>query len=148
MYKILICVFIAIVLSNRAASAQTKLLDDFEALSGWELIVSDGVRGKIESAPGRSGQALVLDFEFHAGSGYAIAQKRLPLDLPENYKFTFYLRGETPANNFEFKLLDAQENVLDQAAQYRISRAWKKRTIKKRHHRICMGPAAAACRAK
>jgi hypothetical protein len=30
----------------------------------------------------------MLDFEFHAGAGYAIVQKRFALDLPENYKFT------------------------------------------------------------
>jgi hypothetical protein len=133
---------IAVVLSNHAVVAQTKLLDDFDSLSGWELIVSDGVRGKIESAPGHSGNALALDFEFHAGSGYAIAQKRIPLALPENYKFTFYLRGETPINNFEFKLLDSLDNVYwIKQLNVEYPREWKKKIIKRRHITFAWGPA-------
>ncbi len=130
------------IFSTAQLSAQTKLLDDFENLSGWHLIVSDGVIGKIEGAPGHSGKAMALGFEFQAGSGYAIAQKRLPLDLPENYQFTFYLRGETPINNFEFKLLDSLENVYwIKQLNIEYPREWKRKTIKKRHLTFAWGPA-------
>ena len=128
------------------AIAQTKttppqMLDDFETLAGWKVIASDGVTAKLENVAGHTGQALALDFAFNAGSGYAIAQKRLPLALPENYKFTFYLRGETPVNNFEFKLLDSLENVYwIKQLNIEYPREWKKRTIKKRHITFAWGP--------
>ncbi|MDZ7288550.1 MAG: discoidin domain-containing protein [candidate division KSB1 bacterium] len=138
--------FILIVLFE-PLSAQEKLLDDFENISEWKTIVSDGVTATIESAPGHSGNAMALDFEFHGGSGYAIAQKRLPLNLPENYKFTFYLRGETPVNNFEFKLLDSLENVY-WIKQLNIDypRQWTKKTIKKRHITFAWGPSGGEIR--
>jgi len=118
-----------------------QVLDDFETLAGWKIIASDGVTAKLESVAGHSGKALALDFAFNAGSGYAIAQKRLPLDLPENYKFTFYLRGETPINNFEFKLLDSLENVYwIKQLSIEYPREWKKRAIKKRHITFAWGP--------
>lgn len=123
------------------AQTSPQVLDDFETLAGWKIIVSDGVTAKLESVAGHAGKALALDFAFTAGSGYAIAQKRLPLALPENYKFTFYLRGETPVNNFEFKLLDSLDNVY-WIKQLNIDypREWKKRTIKKRHISFAWGP--------
>ncbi len=133
---------LAVLAMAEPSQAQPRLLDDFEDLAGWQLIVSDGVAGKILSVPGHSGRALALDFEFQAGSGYAIAQKRMPLTLPENYKFTFSLRGETPVNNFEFKLLDSLDNVYwIKQLNLDYPRDWKKRTIKKRHITFAWGPA-------
>ena len=118
-----------------------QVLDNFETLAGWKIIASDGVTAKLENVAGHSGRALALDFAFTAGSGYAIAQKRLPLELPENYKFTFYLRGETPINNFEFKLLDSLENVYwIKQLNIEYPREWEKRTIKKRHITFAWGP--------
>ena len=135
-------------------SVRTKLTLMTMAACGAALaLVSSGVvlneiasgraqlTAKLESVAGHAGKALALDFAFTAGSGYAIAQKRLPLALPENYKFTFYLRGETPVNNFEFKLLDSLDNVY-WIKQLNIDypREWKKRTIKKRHISFAWGP--------
>jgi len=122
--------------------AQAKLLDDFEDISAWKAIASEGVSLELLSEPGYSGKALALDFEFHGGSGYAIAQKPFRLDLPENYKFTFYLRGQTPPNHFEFKLLDSLGNVY-WLKQLNIDypRTWTQKAIKKRHLSFAWGPA-------
>lgn len=128
--------------TGHARSGDGRLLDAFDDSTGWQVIVSDGVEAKLQRIPGVKGQAMALDFEFHAGAGYAIAQKRLPLDLPANYKFSFYLRGETPSNNFEFKLLDSLGNVY-WIKQLNIDypRDWKRRVIKKRHLSFAWGPA-------
>ena len=131
----------AVNVASQTQMTPPQVLDDFETLAGWKIIASDGVTAKLESVAGHSGKALALDFAFNAGSGYAIAQKRLPLALPENYKFTFYLRGETPVNNFEFKLLDSLENVYwIKQLNIEYPREWKKRTIKKRHITFAWGP--------
>lgn len=88
-----------------------QLLDAFDDISGWKAIPSDGVNLSLHQESRFVGRCLVLDFEFRAGAGYPIAQKEFNLDLPENFKLTFYLRGETPDNNFEFKLIDSLDNV-------------------------------------
>jgi len=36
----------------------------------------------------------------------------MPLDLPPNFEFSFYIRGTAPANTLQFKLIDASgDNV-------------------------------------
>jgi len=39
-------------------------------------------------------------------------QKLFPIDLPDNYEFTFYVKAESPSNNFEINLLTAPEQCL------------------------------------
>ncbi len=83
-----------------------------------------------------------LDYDFHGGAGYAIARKPLALTLPADYEFTFQLRGDSPPNTLEFKLLDASgENVwwLNQR-NFRFPAGWKKVRIKKRHLEFAWGP--------
>ncbi len=121
--------------------AQGKLLDNFDTLHGWSPITSDGVAMSIESAPGHSGSSMAIHFQFHGGSGYAIAEKRLPVDLPSNYKFTFYYRGGTPVNNFEFKLMDSLGNVYwikELNIKYPV--VWTKKSVRKRDITFAWGP--------
>lgn len=122
--------------------ASGQILDDFSPSSGWQIIASDQVRIDTSRVPGYSGTAMRLDFEFLAGSGYGGVRKQIPLKLPENYQFSFYLKGDAPSNNFEFKLSDASgDNVwwLNQR-NFDFPRAWQKITIKKRHIEFAWGP--------
>ncbi|MBI3194815.1 MAG: discoidin domain-containing protein, partial [Ignavibacteriae bacterium] len=120
--------------------SQAKLLDDFEEMSGWKAIASEGTTMKLEQADGYKGKSLALHFGFQ-GSGYAIAQKEFKLDLPPKYKFTFFLRGELPINNFEFKLLDAHDNVFwIKKLNVEYPTEWTKQSIKKRHISFAWGP--------
>src|SRR5258706_8239871 len=123
------------------AGSQSKHLDDFETTAGWRSIVSDGAKLNITTGTGKSGNAHEMDFEFAGGSGYTIAQKDFPLDLPPNYEFTFDMRAEAPINNFEFKLLDSLGNVwwikrLD--IDYPVQ--WTTERIKKRQLSFAWGP--------
>lgn len=120
--------------------AQQQVLDVFETLEGWRAIPSEGNRLTFAIAEGRTGNALVMDFELQ--SGYAIAQKDFALDLPPNYQFTFDLRAEAPVNNFEFKLLDDKENVFwIKKLNIEYPKTWEKQRIKKRHISFAWGPA-------
>lgn len=133
---------IASIVSSSHLLSQTKLLDDFENLSDWKAITADGVTIETSLAPGRSGQCIKIDFDFVAGAGYCGIQRQLPMTLPENFQFSFYLRGEAPANNLEFKLVDASgDNVwwLNQR-NFEFSNEWKKIAIKKRHINFAWGP--------
>jgi hypothetical protein len=118
------------------------VLDDFTDVSDWIAAPSDGVELRISSDRG----AMRLDFDFHGGAGYAIARKPVTLALPSDYEFTFSLRGETPPNTLEFKLLDPTgENVwwLNQR-NLTFPREWKKQRILKRHLEFAWGPSAGA----
>ncbi len=140
MHKTL-AILIAFAISHDAA-APSKRLDDFESLAGWKAIASDGVRIDVALVEGRTGKCIKINFDFVAGAGYCGIQKHLPMALPENFQLSFYLRGEAPSNNLEFKLVDVSgDNVwwLNQR-NFEFPQAWTKITIKKRHISFAWGP--------
>ncbi len=108
----------------------------------WVAQPSDGVSLSLRSDVGQSGQALRLDFDFHSGGGYAVARRVLPLVLPENYQFTFWIQADAPVNNLEFKLIDPSgENVWwVNRRDFEFPRAWTLVTLKKRHIGFAWGP--------
>lgn len=122
---------------------QAQLLDGFESLAGWKAIASDGVRIDTALVAGRTNRGLKIEFDFVAGAGYCGVQKQFPLALPENFQFSFYVRGEAPINNFEFKLVDAGgDNVWwRNQRNFEFPETWTKITIKKRHIEFAWGPA-------
>lgn len=117
-------------------------IDDFESSAAWTAAPSDGVTLSISRDAGRTGQAMRLDFDFHGGAGYAIARKNVALTLPDDFEFSFYIRGEAPPNTLEFKLIDETgENVwwLNQR-NITFPREWTRMRIKKRHIQFAWGP--------
>jgi hypothetical protein len=141
--RVLLCISFLVVftvLPIGEINAQEQILDDFETLEGWKTIVSDGVTLNIASDKGFIGNAIRLDFNFVAGAGYAIIQKRIPISLPDNYRFTFYLRADVPVNNFEFKLLDPTDNVWwNKKFNVEFPHDWKKTVIRKRNISFAWG---------
>lgn len=131
------------VLLGESSLANTVVLDDFEDVSGWSAITSEGIDLEIAQDEGREGgMAMRLDFDFHGGGGYAIAHKALSIPLPENYAFTFHIRGDAPQNNLEFKLVDPSGmNVWWQNRRdFEFPTDWKRISIKKRHLEFAWGP--------
>ncbi len=128
--------------SGPAQAAEPRLLDDFEVISGWTAHPASGVDLNLVSDPGLNGRALRMDFRF-SGGGYAVARRSLDVELPENYAFSFQLRGQAPVNHLEFKLLDASgENVwwFVRRDQHFPSE-WQRFTVKKRQISFAWGPA-------
>ena len=129
-------VLLLVLLASPAVAQQ--LIDDFAAVDDWVAAPSDGVELRISSEAG----GMRLDFDFHGGAGYAIARKPVRMQLPDDYEFAFLLRGDTPPNTLEFKLLDASgESVwwLNQR-NFRFPRDWTRMRIKKRHLEFAWGP--------
>jgi hypothetical protein len=90
----------------------TRLLDDFGNPHAWTTVASDQVSASIRAVDGDEGRALCLDYDFNGVSGHAGIQRPLPLDYPGNYRFDLRLRGDAPANDLQFKLVDASgDNV-------------------------------------
>ncbi len=122
--------------------SQQIVLDNFNSSSGWEIINSPGVIAELKIANGFSGKALELDYNFLNGTGYCGVQKKIKLDLSKNFEFSFYLKGDGPPNNLEFKLLDSTgENVWWKIKRnFHFPSGWKKITIKKRDIVFAWGP--------
>ena len=117
-------------------------IDDFTTVAGWKAFPADGVDLAIASDTGEHGGAMRLDFHFKSGGGYAVARKQVDLHLPENYSFSFRVRGEAPPNHVEFKFLDATgENVWWSVRRdFQFPRDWQSFAIKKRQISFAWGP--------
>ena len=130
------------ILTSTILHAQIKTLDEFESTDGWSFIKSDGVNLKLSGAKGLTANAVRFDYDFTKGTGYCGIQKLFPIDIPENYEFTFYVKAESPANNFEIKFIDSTGNNVWWVSNrnYDFPREWKKIHIKKRHISFAWGP--------
>ncbi len=139
-----IAVSIVLFLASLTFYAQVEILDEFENKDGWSFNKSDGVIVSLENEPGHNSHAIRFDYDFTKGTGYGGIQKWFPIDLPENYEFSFYLRAESPANNFEIKFIDSTGNNVwwVNNRNYDFPEEWKKIRIKKRHINFAWGPTA------
>ncbi len=132
----------ALLVQAPADSLGPRVVDAFERLDDWSPHPADGVRLTLHPDRGRSGQALRMDFDFQGGGGYAIARRTLALDLPADYAFSFWIRGDAPANTLEFKLADTSgENVWWYTERDRsFGPNWQKVTIRRRQIGFAWGP--------
>lgn len=135
-------ILIVLLFSSNFVIAQVRTLDEFENKNAWSLIKSDGVNLNLSNEEGLSGQAIRLDYDFTKGTGYGGIQKLFPIDLPDNYEFTFYIKAESPSNNFEIKFLDSTGNNVwwVNNRNYSFPGEWKKIRVKKRHLNFAWGP--------
>lgn len=122
---------------------EVRVLDDFEATTPWQVVTSDQVSGALRTVPGAHGKAVCLDYDFNGVSGYAGLQRELPIDYPGNYAFSFRLRGDSPANDLQFKLVDdSGDNVWwVNKPRYAFPEEWTTVTYKARHISRAWGPA-------
>lgn len=130
------------------AQAPVRRLDSFADLRPWQAAPSDGVR--LRTAPGRGpgGPALTLRFDFQGRGGYAAVRRRLPLVLPDNYEFAFWVRGDGPPNNLEFKLVDESgENVWWSVRRdFAFPGRWTRVVVRRRQIAFAWGPSPAEAR--
>ncbi|WP_082672558.1 discoidin domain-containing protein [Luteimonas abyssi] len=130
-------------LSAPQASAEARVLDDFSDTAAWRVVTSNQVTGEIVRVDGVEGPALCLDYDFNGVSGHAGLQRDLPLEAyPDNYQFRFQLRGESPANDLQFKLIDGSgDNVWwVNRPRYDFPQAWTEVRYKRRHIDKAWGP--------
>ncbi|MDR3652912.1 MAG: discoidin domain-containing protein [Paludibacter sp.] len=142
-FKSIILLIISLLISN-LVSAQMTVLDDFNSTDGWQYIKSEGgdVKMNISTDQGHTGTAIRLDYDFTKGTGYSGFQKLFPLNLPDNYEITFWMKANSPSNNFEFKVIDASgDNVwFVNHRNFNFPTEWKKIKIKKRNLEFAWGP--------
>jgi hypothetical protein len=134
--------FAAVIPFGAAAQSDARVLDDFSDASHWRVVTSNQVSGKLRSVAGTQGKALCLDYDFNGVSGYAGIQRDLPLQYPQNYAFGFQLRGDSPGNDLQFKMVDASgDNVWwVNRPKYDFPRDWTPVRYKRRHIDKAWGP--------
>jgi len=122
--------------------AQSVLLDDFESVAGWELLKSEAFAGNISLEPGKTGNAIRFDYDFTRGMGFGGIQKWFPLDIPENYELSFWIKAESPSNTFEIKFIDESgDNVWwVNKRNYNFPTEWTQVRIRPRHVSFAWGP--------
>ncbi len=128
--------------SAYAQSNAPRILDDFSDPAAWRVVTSNQVSGSIRQVEGKSGKALCLDYNFNGVSGHAAIQRDLSLDYPPNYQFVFQLRGDSPRNDLQFKLVDASgDNVWwVNRPKYEFPQQWTPVRYKRRHIDKAWGP--------
>ena len=134
---LVVCLFI-----YTTSLSQGVLLDEFESLSDWEKVESEGTSIDLKLEKGLKGNCIKVDFDFKLGSGFCGIRRRINFKLPQNYQFEFYIKGKAKINNLEFKLIDPTgENVwwLNQR-NFEFPKNWGKITIKKRDISFAWGP--------
>lgn len=129
-------------LISSLSAAEAYMLDDFSNPLQWKVVTSNQVSGSLHQVDGPSGKALCLDYDFNGVSGYVGIQRDLPIDYPENYQFRFQLRGDSPGNDLQFKLIDdGGDNVWwVNRTHYAFPVQWSEVRYKKRHIDKAWGP--------
>jgi hypothetical protein len=133
---------VAALAQAQPSAFETRTLDRFDTVDAWKAIASDGVRASISRVVDGKRAALRLDFDLGGTAGYAIARRPLPLDLPENYAITFWLRATAPVNDLQVKFVDESgDNVWwYRRPNYAFSSEWQPITIRKRQIAFAWGP--------
>ena len=137
-----ITVISVLLFSLSSLLSQVRLIDAFENTEGWNFIKSDGVELQLSVEERLNGNAIRFDYDFTRGTGYGGIQKWFPIDLPENYEFTFWIKADSPDNNFEIKFIDSSgDNVWwVNNRNYKFPNEWTKIRIRKRHIGFAWGP--------
>ena len=128
--------------ASSALAQDTRVLDGFDDPAHWRVVTSNQVSGHVRSVDGAEGKALCLDYDFNGVSGYVGIQRDLAIEYPDNYRFDFRLRGDSPDNDLQFKLVDASgDNVWwVNRPRYDYPRQWTPVRYKRRHIDKAWGP--------
>ncbi|MGN6518267.1 MAG: discoidin domain-containing protein [Dokdonella sp.] len=123
-----------------ADAATSAFANAFADPAAWTATGSDQVDASLRA----ESDALCLAFDFNGVSGFASMRRRLPIDYPDNYAFSFRVRGDAPGNALQFKLADASgDNVWwVNRPDFAFAREPRALRLKKRQIDFAWGPAA------
>lgn len=124
------------------SAPKDTLLDAFESTAGWKTTPSDGVSLQLKQDSGVHGKSMRVDFDFHGHGGYAVIRREIAFVVPENYEFSFYIRGDAPVNTLELKFVDSSgDNVWwSNQPSFAFPKKWTRIVRKKRNITFAWGP--------
>ncbi|WP_022971262.1 discoidin domain-containing protein, partial [Xanthomonas maliensis] len=135
----------AAIVSAGTAQAQDRVLDGFNDIGAWRLVVSNQVSGSLRPVTSASGgRALCLDYNFNGVSGYVGLRRTLPIDYPDNYRLGLAVRGDSPSNDLQIKFIDdSGDNVWwINRPGFAFPKNWTTLSYRKRHVEKAWGPGA------
>jgi hypothetical protein len=123
-------------------ASEPVVLDDFETLDGWTAVGSEGAHVELAQDTGHNGLGMRIDFDLSRGAGYVIARKKIAIPLPQDYAFTFQLRGQASPIRLEFKVIapDGQNIWWHQQGDLEFPQEWRRMSVKKWQLRFAWGP--------
>ncbi|HET7359647.1 MAG TPA: discoidin domain-containing protein, partial [Rhodanobacteraceae bacterium] len=123
-----------------AHAGTSRLLDGFDDAAAWQVAHSDDVSASSHENHG----ALCVDFDFNGVSGYVSLRRALPMAWKGNFALSFRVRGESPPNALQMKLIDASgDNVWwYNRPDFRFGRDWQTVRAERRQIGFAWGPAA------
>lgn len=74
--------------------------------SSWKPIASAGVQLDLNRTSTPYGPGISMRYDFKGQAGFVLAEAPFKKKLPSNYEFSFWVKATSPANDFEFKLMD------------------------------------------
>src|SRR4029450_3545516 len=132
---------LVVVVAAAAPIGELVLIDDFETANGWTVVASPGSKGQLVWERDDTGAALRLDYQLATG-GFVILRKEGKLPLPENFAFSFPLRGDAPRSTFAFKAVDPDGNAGGRRwSSSAFPRAWQPRIVRRSRLAFAWGPA-------
>src|SRR5687768_5532665 len=87
--------------ATQPQETEQRVLDEMDDVTPWQTVVSDGANASIHDARGVENGALVLEYDFAKTAGYLAATRALPVELPEDFEISFWVRGEGGRNTLE-----------------------------------------------
>jgi hypothetical protein len=118
-----------------------RIPDRSDPLGGWGTFRSPGTHIRLSPLGGPEENALRMDYRLSRSGRYVVARKALRVSLPPNYEIRFAVKGVSPRNNLEFKLLDKYSNTFRKVwANHRFSNDWEYMIVPARHLRFGWGP--------
>ncbi|ALQ98112.1 discoidin domain-containing protein [Xylella fastidiosa] len=139
----ILSVVVACIWICAAQAEQEQVLDDFENISSWKLVLSHDVSGTLRQvAVASGGYALCLDYNFNGVAGDVGIRRELPIQYSENYQFSFLVRGDAPANDLQLKLFDVSgDNVWwVNRTKFEVPGNWTSVSYRKRQIDKAWGP--------
>lgn len=103
-----------------------------------------GVQMTLTRDPGRTGDAIKIDFDFRGHGGYAIARRDGAIALPENFELAFWMKAIAPRNTLEVKLIKGEDVWWSVRRELDYPREWRRFSFKKRNFGFAWGPGGPA----
>jgi hypothetical protein len=96
--------------AEAASASAGGVISDGETTLGWMPAQADGANITITTRKGQTGKALAADYTVPANQWVAM-KKKIDASVEPGAAFIFSIKGEGAANNFEFKVVDADQSV-------------------------------------
>lgn len=131
--------FVSAAYSDPASPVFTDELDD---VRDWKSAAADGVGMRIVAEDGIRGKCMGMKFDFSKARGYAIAGRDVSIPLPENYEFSFHIKGRGNRKiTLEFKLMDRKGNTYwRKIPDFPFPAEWKRIFLSKDEIAFAWGP--------